>query len=248
AGPVVIINETMARRYWAPGEDPIGRRIRRVSAPPESPWVTIVGVVADVRHQSLVDPPRPEIYWPVSQQPPLELTLLARTTSEPLALAATLRRQVQRVDADLPLYDVQTMSQVIDQRTAGARALAKVFGGPAAIALLMAAIGLYGVLAFSVAERTNEFGIRMAGGARSADILNLVLRQGLILMSTGLLVGLAGAVALTRLLTALLSVSSTDPATYATVGLVLVGAALIACYLPARRAAKVDPMVALRYE
>ena len=249
ASPVVVINQTMARRYWRAGEDPIGRRIRRASAPPDSPWVTIVGIAADVRHQNLEDPPRPEVYWPQAQQAALELTLVARTSADPLAMAETIRRQVWKVDKELPLFDIRTMDEVIERRTAGPRSLAQVMGGPAAIALLMAALGLYGVLAFSVGERTNEIGIRMALGARSGDILKLVLRQGVILLSTGLVVGLAGALAVTRLLSSLLSgLSASDPVTYISVGLLLCAVALLACYLPARRASRVDPMVALRYE
>jgi putative ABC transport system permease protein len=249
APPVAVINETMARRYWRAGEDPIGRRIRRSSAGPEAPWVTIIGIAADVRHQNLEDPPRPEVYWSQAQQAPLELTLVARTSSDPLQMVAAIRQQVWSVDKDLPLFDIRAMDEVIDRRTAGSRSLAKVMGGPAAIALLMAALGLYGVLAFSVGERTNEIGIRMALGARSGDILKLVLRQGLILISTGMVLGLAGALAVTRLLTSLLSgTSATDPATFIAVGMILSTVALLACYLPARRASRVDPMVALRYE
>ena len=249
APPVVVINETMARRYWPKG-DPVGRKIRRASEPSDGPWVTIVGVAADVRHANLVDPPRPEIYWPQAQRGPLELTLVARTvSSNPLSLAPSIRRQIWSVDKNLPLFDIRSMDEVIDRRTAGPRSLAKVMGGPAAIALLMAALGLYGVLAFSVSQRTGEIGIRMALGARPADILNLVLRQGVLLLATGLVLGLAGALAVTRLLTSLLSgVSATDPATFLAVGGILLAVAMLACYVPARRAARVEPMAALRYE
>jgi putative ABC transport system permease protein len=180
----------------------------------------------------------------------LELTLVARTvSSNPLSLAPSIRRRIWSVDKNLPLFDIRSMEEVIDRRTAGPRSLAKVMGGPAAIALLMAALGLYGVLAFSVSQRTGEIGIRMALGARPADILNLVLRQGVLLLATGLVLGLAGALAVTRLLTSLLSgVSATDPATFLAVGGILLAVAMLACYVPARRAARVEPMAALRYE
>jgi putative ABC transport system permease protein len=250
APPVAIINETMARRFWPAGKDPVGRRIRRASVPAESPWVTIVGIAADVRHQNLQDPPRAEVYWPQGQRAPLEMTLVVRTSSpHPLQQASAIRQQVWKVDKNLPLFDIRSMDEVIARRTAGPRALAKVMGGPAAIALLMACLGLYGVLAFSVSERTNEIGIRMALGARPRDILRLVLRQGLLLISIGGILGLAGAFAVTRLLASLLfGLSATDPTTFVSVGGVLVAVALLACYVPARRAARVEPMVALRYE
>src|SRR5262249_34762511 len=148
APPVVVINETMARRYWSKS-DAVGRKIRRASQPSDAPWVTIVGVAADVRHANLVDPPRPEIYWPQAQRGPLEMTLVARTvSSNPLSLAPSIRQQIWKVDRNMPLFEIQSMDEVIDRRTAGPRSLAKVMGGPAAIALLMAGLGLYGVLAF----------------------------------------------------------------------------------------------------
>ncbi len=246
--PVAMINETMARRYW-PGEDPVGRGIRSSSAAADAPWIRIVGVVADVRHQNLFDPPRAEMYRPEAQKGPAEMTFIVRTKNDPLRWVPTLRQKVWGVDRDLPLFDIRAMQQLIDRRTEGSRAMAKVMGGPAVIALLMAAFGLYGVLAFSVTERTNEIGIRVALGARSRDILKMILRQGLILISIGMVAGLAGALAVTQLLTSLLSgTSPTDPSTYAAVGVILFTTAALACYLPARRAARVDPVTALRYE
>jgi predicted permease len=243
-----MINETMARRYW-PGEDPVGRGIRSSSAAPDAPWIRIVGVVADVRHQNLFDPPRAEMYRPEAQKGPAEMTFIVRTKNDPLRWVPTLRQKVWGVDRDLPLFDIRAMQQLIDRRTEGSRAMAKVMGGPAVIALLMAAFGLYGVLAFSVTERTNEIGIRVALGARSRDILRMVLRQGLILISIGMIAGLAGALAVTQLLTSLLSgTSPTDPSTYGAVAVILFVAGVLACYLPARRAARVDPVTALREE
>jgi putative ABC transport system permease protein len=248
AAPVAVINETMARHYW-PGEDAVGRGIRSAVAEPDAPWIRIVGVVADVRHQNLFEPPRTEMYRPEAQKGPAEMTFIVRTKSDPLRWAPTIRQKVWGVDRDLPLFDVRVMQQLIDRRTEGSRAMAKVMGGPAVIALLMAAFGLYGVLAFSVTERTNEIGIRVALGARSRDILRMIIRQGLVLISIGMVIGLAGALAVTQLLRSLLSgTSPTDPSTYLAVGVILFTAALLACYLPARRAARVDPVVALRYE
>src|SRR5262249_14358834 len=153
SGTVAVINETMARRYW-PHEDPIGRGIRSVSAKPDAPWTRIIGVVADVRHENLARPPRPEMYRAESQKGPRELAFVMRTSSEPLRWVRTLRQKVWSVDRALPLFDIQDMKQVIDRRIEGPRAMAKVMGGPAFIALLMAAFGLYGVLAHSVSERT----------------------------------------------------------------------------------------------
>ena len=247
SGPVVVINETMARRYW-PGEDPLGRRIRSAGIP-DAPWITVIGVVSDVRHQNLHDPARAEIYRPESQKGPIEMTFVVRTGSDPLRWVTTIRQKVWSVDRDLPLFDIRDMKQVMDRRTEGPRALAKVMGGPAFIALLMAAFGLYGVLAFSVTERTSEIGIRVALGARSRDILQMIMKQGLILISIGMVLGLGGALAVTQLLRSLLDgTSPTDAATYMSVAVILFTAGVLACYLPARRAARVDPVTALRYE
>jgi putative ABC transport system permease protein len=242
-----VINETMARRYW-PGEDPIGKRIN-LGDPSSSPWRTIVGVVRDIRNESLDKEPYPQMYAPLAQFPRRQMTLVARTSGEPSALVPALRRDLSSLDKDLPLYNVRTMEQVLADSISRRRFQMLLITAFAGVGLLLAAVGIYGVISYSVAQRRHEIGVRMALGARATDILRLVVGQGLGLALAGVGCGLVAAFALTRVMASLLyGVSATDPVTFASVSLALLGVALAACLVPARRATKVDPMVALRYE
>jgi len=244
AAPVVIINETLARRYFS-GEDPIGKRIQDGGS-----WRTIVGVVGDVKRFGLEAEALPEIYWPYPQariHP--DFYLAVRTAGNPLEVVAAVRQQIYELDARQLISDVMTMEQRLAPSVAPRRFQMLLFGIFAAVALLLAAVGVYGVISYSVNRRTHEIGIRMALGARPRDVLRLVIRQSMTLVVIGIVIGLAASLSMTRLMLSLLfSISPTDPATFAVITLLLVGVALVACYLPARRAAKVDPMVALRYE
>ena len=243
AAPAVIINETMARLYW-PNEDPIGKRIRIIW----SPWLTIVGVVGDVRHTGLNTPPNPEMYLSQLQEPQSSMAVLARTTGDPLQLAVAAREQLKAMDKDLPVT-VTTMDQLFANSLAGQRFNTSLLGVFAAVALLLAMIGVFGVINYSVAQRTHEIGIRLALGAQRRDVFKLVVGQGLLLALIGVGVGTAGAVALTRLIAGMLyGVSPTDGPTFVVVSLIVTMVAFLACYLPARRATRVDPLVALRYE
>lgn len=247
---VVIVSEGLAHRYWL-GEDPIGKRIQ-LGGDPHEPWRTIVGIVGDIKQSGLDSESTREYYisylqdtWGIIS----DMTVVMRTVDNPLSLVAGARSQVRVVDKDLPAYNIRTMEQ-LRALSAGPRRFQMILlGSFAALALLLAAVGLYGVMSYSVTQRTHEIGIRMALGARSRDVLKLVVSQGLALTVTGVILGLIGAFALSRLIASLLyGVSATDPATFLVVPLLLAAVALLACYLPARRASKTDPMVALRYE
>ncbi|HZF37447.1 MAG TPA: ABC transporter permease [Blastocatellia bacterium] len=244
--PVVVINEALARRYW-PNQDPVGRRVSFDSRNGQSVWSEIVGVVKSVRHMALSEEPRSEIYIPFTQHPLAFMTLVARTDGAPLNFVATVRSQVQAVDKDQPISNVRTMEErlasTVSQRRFSLILLA-IFAG---LALSLAAIGIYGVMSYLVTQRRHEIGVRMALGAQTGDVLRLVIRQGMALALTGVLIGLIAAFGLTRLLKSLLfDLSATDPLTFFATALLLALAALLACYLPARRATKVDPVVALR--
>ena len=254
--PVAVIDEELARLYF-PGEDPIGQSFE---GDPESgiPDYQIVGVVSHVKNYGL-DSPGPvqaEMYRaraqvPLKFQPLLSdrVTLLVRTSGEPESMAAAVRRAVQEVDPNQPVYGVQTMEQVVSDSVASQKLSMLLLLLFAAVAVVLAAVGIYGVMSYAVAQRTHEIGVRMALGAQGGDVLRMVVRQGMLLVLAGVGVGLLGAVALTRLMSSLLyGVSATDPLTFAGVPLLLVVIALLACLVPARRATKVDPMEALRYE
>jgi putative ABC transport system permease protein len=243
AAPAVIINETMARLYW-PNEDPIGKRLRIVW----SPWVTIVGVVGDVRHVGLNTPPNPEMYLSHLQEPQGSMAVMARTTGDPLQLASAAREQMKAMDRDLPVT-VTTMDQIFANSLAGQRFNTSLLGVFAAVALLLAMIGVFGVINYSVAQRTHEIGIRLALGAQRRDVFKLVVGQGVLLALVGVVVGTAGAVVVTRFIEGMIyGVSPTDGPTFVVVSLVVTVVAFLACYLPARKATRVDPLVALRYE
>jgi putative ABC transport system permease protein len=244
---VIVINETMAASFW-PGEDPIGKRIQIYDLQP-MPWREIVGVVNDTKEAGLGAPTRPEIYVPFSQRPRTAMTLIAHTAARPEQLAGVMRAAVQTVDPEQPVFRVSTMEQFFSAEVAVPRATMFLLGALAVAALILAAVGIYGVMAHAVTQQTHEIGIRTALGATQRDVLRLVVGQGMTLTLIGVVIGLAGAFALTRLMTSLLfGVSATDPATFTIIALLLTGVALFACYIPARRATKVDPLAALRYE
>jgi putative ABC transport system permease protein len=243
-----IISETMAKTLF-PGVDPLGKRIRLGAAAPEDPWRTIVGIAGDVRYRELQNV-RFDLYFPFAQWPSAFVNHFAvRTTTEPAALLATVRREVAAIDPAQAVTRVATMDELVAANLAQSRFSAVLLNWLSGLALLMAAIGIYGVLAYSVARRTGEFGIRLALGAQAGDILRLVIGQGMRLVVVGLVLGLTASFALTRLIAGLLfEVSPTDPLSFAGIVLLLMAIALFACSLPARRATKVDPMVALRHE
>jgi putative ABC transport system permease protein len=247
APPVIIVNETLARKYW-PNQDPIGKRMRFYGPIEKSPWIQVVGVVKDVKHE-LNLPVTTDYYLPHAQDSWNSMVLVARTKVEPMALAAAIREQLWAIDKDQPVFDVRTMQEV----RAGSvtlysfsSVLLSVFAG---VALLLAAIGIYGVMAYAVTQRTHEIGIRMALGARGRDVLQMIVKNGMTLALIGIGAGLAGVWAVTRFMASLLvGVSATDALTLGSVSLCLLLVALGACFLPARRATRVDPMVALRNE
>jgi putative ABC transport system permease protein len=251
--PVAIINETMARQYW-PGENALGRRFK-VGDPdePGKQWKEIVGIVADIRQMGIDEPVKAEMYLPYEQitdwpgYVPRDLAI--RTNGDTSNLVGPVRQIIREVDPDQPVSNVATMAEVLGTETAQRRMGMIMLAGFAALALLLASLGIYGVLAYFVTQHTNEIGVRQALGATPRNILLLVLRKGMGLTLIGVGIGLVAAFALTRLMSSLLfGVTAADPLTFATVPLVLVGVALLACYIPARRATKVDPLVALRYE
>jgi len=243
---VAVINETMAKRYW-PNANPIGQRINETLS--ERNWREIVGIVGSVQHLARGEEPKPEMFVPLSQVPPESLNVAVRTQVEQASFEATLRRSVTAIDANLPVFEVRTMEERLFESVAQPRFRTVLLGVFAALALVMAVIGLYAVMAVSVAQRTHELGIRVALGAQRRDVIGLILRQGIKLVSLGIVIGLAGAWALTRVLTTLLfEVKPTDPLTFVAVPVLLIAVAILACWLPARQAASVDPLTALRYE
>jgi len=243
---VAIINETLARTFF-PGEDAIGKRI-------DFRWDTtglqeIVGVVADVKHYALDTPVLPEVYVPFAQRPSRGTSLVIRYHTDPASLVGVVRQQIFELDKGQAVANVRTMEQIVSESVASRRLSMSLLAAFAVVALLLASMGLYGTLSYSVAQRTQEIGIRSAMGAQPGDIFKLVVGHGMKLTLAGIGFGLAGSLALTRVLsTFLFGVSATDPVTYAGVAALLVCIALLACYVPARRASKVDPIVALRYE
>jgi putative ABC transport system permease protein len=245
--PVVIVNEAFVRKHW-PGADPIGRRIRFYGPLERAPWMQVIGVVADVKHE-LNLAVTPEYYLPHAQDSWNAMVLVAKTSVEPGSLAGALRQQVWSIDKDQPVFDIKTMQEVRSTSVAVYSFSSVMLGIFAFVALLLASIGIYGVMAFAVTQRTQEIGIRIALGARSVDVLKLVVKHGMKLALLGMVIGLAGSWAMTRFIGKLLvGVEATDLLTFSVVSVCLLVAAFVACYLPARRATKVDPLVALRYE
>jgi predicted permease len=246
APQVAVVNEAFARIYW-PNEDAIGKRLK--STRPDSPWITVVGIIANARTQSLADNEAPQLYLNIHQVPAKHLAIFLRGHLDTVAIPDEVRAQVQAIDQTLPVFGAQTLTQTVSDSLAQRRFSMEMIASFAATALLLAAIGIYGVISFMVTERTQEIGIRLALGAQRQDILAIVLGQGLRLVVAGAAAGLIGAVIIAELMATLLyGVRPVDPLTFAGVALLFIGIALLACYLPARRAMKVDPMVALRCE
>jgi putative ABC transport system permease protein len=246
---VGLANETLVRQYFQ-NEDPLGKRIRWARNP-QVEWITIVGVVGDVKHFGLDLPEEPALYTPYTQINPWKrwMSFAARTQGDAAGTAQRLKQEVWKVDSQLPVTRVETMSEVAASSFAARRFNMSLLSLFAVLALLLAAIGIYGVMSNAVTQRTQEIGIRLALGARTIDVLKLIIRNGMTLVVIGVALGLAGAFALTRLMTTLLfGVTPTDGLTIGVVSAVLIGVAFLACFIPARRATKVDPLVALRYE
>ncbi|HKR14164.1 MAG TPA: ABC transporter permease [Pyrinomonadaceae bacterium] len=250
--PVAIVNETMAREYW-PNGDAVGRRFKLGDPADDLPWLTVVGIVGDVRQMGIDVPVKGEMYLPYGQVAPYDWyaprDLALRTNGDPSSLVGAVREAIRSVDPDQPVSNVATLGEVLGQEAAQRRLGMILLTAFAVLALLLASLGIYGVLAYFVAQHRNEIGVRLALGATPARILLLVLRKGMALTMLGVAIGLAASFVLTRLMTSLLfGVKAVDPLTFAAVPVLLVVIALLACWIPARRAAKVDPMVALRYE
>jgi predicted lysophospholipase L1 biosynthesis ABC-type transport system permease subunit len=255
---VALVNETLARLFY-PGESPIGRRIRSCCGD-QVPWLEIVGVVEDVKQAGLDEPAGTELYFHLAQAAstafvaatgfvPRSLWVVARTAGRPSTLAASAREAVWRLDCSLPLASLRSMDEALAGSTARPRFLTLLLGVFAALALTLAAVGTYGVMSYTVAQRQRELGIRIAIGAERGTVLALVLRQGLVLAGAGLALGIAGAWALTGLLESLLfQVRSRDVGTFVVVPLLLTGVALLACWIPAMRATRVEPVTVLREE
>ena len=248
AAPVAIINQKMAARFW-PNEDPIGRRITLGLPRPDNPWVVIIGIAKDTPHRALDSQPEPDWYLSQSVAPQRHRYVFVRSVLSPATVASAIRSEVAALDPGQPLTSVRTMSDVVATTTAPRRFNTLILGIFSALALLLAALGIYSVISYATALRTKEIGIRAALGAAKGSILLLVLRKGIVLTLIGAAIGFTAALALTRLMSSLLfGVSATDPLVYVTVGIVCLIAALLACLLPARRATEVDPLSALRFE
>jgi putative ABC transport system permease protein len=251
APPVIVVNRRLAEQFW-PGEDPTGKRLKIGPADSPNAWTTVAGVVGDVRQSGFYEEQKFELYVPYAQErrgfvAPRDL--IVRTSGDPSRLAGAVREAVWAVDKDQPISNVRTMDQVLAASVARERFQMLLLALFATLALVLACIGLYGVISYAVVQRTHEIGVRIALGAQSADVLRLVINQGMLLTLIGLVIGIAGAFAVTRVMTEMLfGVTATDPLTFAGVPLLLVAIAFLACYIPARRATKVDPLVALRYE
>jgi predicted permease len=242
---VVVVDEQVARRAW-PGENPIGKRMRSSRS---MPWAEVVGVVRHIRHETLESDQQMQIYWNYLQRARDRMVLMVRTSGDARLLAGPVLGAIKAVDPDQPAYAVRSMTEVLDQSLAMRWFNTVVVSLFAGSSLLLAMVGIYGVIAWMVRQRTREIGVRMALGAQRSAVLGLVLRRGLKLAGAGIVLGLIGAIGVTQLLRSLLfGVGSADPLTFIAVPFLLVVAALLACWLPARRAAKVDPMEALRSE
>jgi predicted permease len=246
---VAIINDAMARRLWS-GRDPVGKRFKLGAGDSGSPWFTVIGVVGDMRRQGLENEPIPQMFEPLAQNPSRLATILVRTsTDDPLRMVGAVEAAVRRVEKHVPLYGVTTLENRLGAYLAQRRFQTSLLIGFSAVSLLMAAIGIYGLIQYSIVTRTHEIGIRMALGAQTSEVFRLIIGEGLKLSLVGLVLGLVGALWLGRATSSLLfGVSATDPLTFVVVSLLLTAVATAACYFPARRAMKIDPIVALRLE
>jgi putative ABC transport system permease protein len=243
---VAVINEAFARTYW-PDQNPVGQRFKESAA--NSAWITVVGLIANARTESLAEPGIPQIYLDLYQTGAKHLAIFVRGDLDAAAIPDELREHVQSLDPRLPVFGAQVLNETVFASLSERRFSMEIVALFALTALLLTALGIYGVISYVVSERTHEIGIRLALGAQSTNILLMVLRQGLGLALAGAALGLAGALIVSHLMAGLLfGVRPTDPLTFATVALLLVGVALLACYIPARRALRVDPLVTLRHE
>jgi putative ABC transport system permease protein len=250
APPIALVNQMLAGKFFA-HEDPIGKRFMfdHPSAKNPPSWITIVGVVGNTKLYGLANPARLEVYVPLQQYPQNDLNLVVKSAVNPAALISEIRGAVASIDKGQPIFAISTMNQLVSDSSAERRITLVLLGAFSGLALVLAAIGIYGVLSYSAAQRTHEIGIRMALGAQKHDVLRVVLGQGMILAAIGVGIGVVAALGLTRLMASLLyGVKPTDPLTFVAVSLILTAVVLLACYIPARRAANVDPMVALRHE
>jgi putative ABC transport system permease protein len=248
APPVALINATMARRFW-PNEAAVGKRFHWGHPGSEDPWIEIVGIVGDTKLYGLANPSRLELYLPLQQSHANDMFLVLRSATDPASLTSSIRDAVAGVDKDQPVFNVHTMKELVDDSVSTPHLTLVLLGLFSGLALVLAAIGIYGVIAYSVQQRTHEIGIRMALGAQRNDVLRLVVGQGVKLAALGIAVGIAAAFGLTRLMASLLfGVGAYDPVAFSAAAIILLLVAIAACYIPARRAIAVDPMVALRYE
>jgi putative ABC transport system permease protein len=248
SAPVVVINETLARQIW-PGEDPIGKRLKNGFPESQMPWREVIGVVNDIKLNGVELATSMQTYLLYAQEPGTGLGLVVRTADNPLTFAASVEEAIHTIDKDLPVYSIRTMDQRLGNSLAQRRLTLVLLSSLAAVALLLTAVGVYGVISYAVRQRTHELGIRMALGAQPRDVLKMILGQGLKLAALGVAFGLAAAFALTRWMESLLfDVQPTDPLTFVVIGAALLCIAAVACLMPARRATKVDPMIALRHE
>lgn len=246
--PIALIDDAMAQRHWPDG-NPVGKRFKRGYLESKGPWITVVGVLSDVRHGGFDSAPRPTFFEPYAQNAWTSMNVVVRTSVEPESLARSVRGVVKEMDPNQAIRDVRTMEEVIEDRVWGNRFNATLFSGLSAVALLLATVGLYGVMSYSVSQRTHEIGLRMALGAGGRDVLRLVVLQGLWLALIGVGLGLPAAFGLTRLMQSMLyEVSASDPLTYAGIALLLLAVTLSASYVPARRAMRVEPYTALRQQ
>jgi putative ABC transport system permease protein len=250
---VAIVSEHLARKFWG-NQNPIGQRFKFGRTDPTAPWITVVGVAANVKNRALINDPLlnpddPDLYLPFEQRDELNPFLVIRTVQDPASMTKLIKNEIQKIDRDIPVYEISTMDELVSNETARSRFNAFLMSIFAGFALLLASIGLYGVLSYAVTQRTREIGLRIALGAQRKDVFVMVLQQALIWMTTGIVIGLFGATILSRLLTTqLFEVSPTNPAIYASLTSLLLTVAIIATCIPATRASRVDPIVALRYE
>jgi len=256
ASPVAVVDDTFEHRFW-PHDSAVGKRFVANVMNGKIQWGQIVGVVAHIRHYgidqvkqfALGQEGREQAYFPYLQRPSTRMYLAIKTTTDPASLVSAVRGEVRTLDPEQPVYDVKSMDQLVTTSLAQRQLNMVLFVTFSSIALILASVGIYGVMSYSVTQRTHEIGIRMALGARQRNVLGIVVRQGMTLAITGVAIGIGGALALTRLMSTLLfGVSASDPVTFGLIALLLTGVALAACLVPAIRATRVDPMVALRYE
>jgi len=245
---VAVVSASLVRRYFD-GENPLGKHIKVGKADSDAPWMTVVGVVNDLHYSWVNKEDVPTLYRPYRQSPPVFTTLVLRTNGDPMKLVSAARAQIAALDPNLPMYDIKPMDKVITESIVGIAYVATMMAVLGVIALVLASVGLFGVMSYSVSERTHEIGIRMSQGAQTGDILSLVLRGGILMTALGLVIGLPVAFLLARTMSALLfNVQAADPISFIVLPLTLVAVAVVACYLPARRAAQMDPLQALRHE